>query len=88
MGELGLQPPPPMKPKRPAYPVAAPADWPEGRRLQIDATRFRLDNGAAWVYLVEDVKTRQCIAASAVPTLNQERAAAQAPESAMTLRIH
>lgn len=29
-----------------------------------------------WVYLVEDVKTRQCLAASAAPTLSQERAAA------------
>lgn len=74
MGALGLQPPPPMQPKRPAYPVAAQADWPEGR-LQIDATRFCLDDGVAWVYRVEDVKTRQCIAASAAPTLNQERAA-------------
>ncbi|MGB2682864.1 MAG: integrase core domain-containing protein, partial [Candidatus Competibacter sp.] len=75
MGELGLQPPPPMKRKRPAHPVAAEADWPEGR-LQIDATRFRLGDGVAWVYLVEDVKTRQCVAAAAAPALSQERAAA------------
>ena len=75
MGERGLQPPPPIKNKRPAHPVVAEADWPQGRRLQIDATRFRLDDGVAWVYLVEDVKTRQCVAVSAAATLSQERAA-------------
>lgn len=76
LGVWGLQPPLPMKKKRPAAAVIAQQDWPEGRRLQIDATRFRLDDGVAWVYLVEDVKTRQCVAASAAPTLSQERAAA------------
>ena len=75
MGELGLQPPPPMKNPRPAHPVVAEVDWPQGRQLQIDATRFRLDDGVAWVYLVEDVKTRQCVAASAAATLSQECAA-------------
>ena len=65
-----------MKKKRPVPAVLAEHHWPEGRRLQIDATRFRLDDGVAWVYLVEDVKTRQCVAASAAPTLSQERAAA------------
>jgi putative transposase len=76
MGDLGLQPPPPLKKKRPVPTVTAEPDWPEGRRLQIDATRFRLDDGVAWVYLVEDVKTRHCVAASAAPALSQERAAA------------
>ncbi|MBK8508712.1 MAG: transposase [Candidatus Competibacteraceae bacterium] len=75
MGVLGLQPPLSMKKKRPAPAVVAEQDWPEGRRLQIGATCFRLDDGLAWVYLVEDVKTRQCLAASAAPTLSQERAA-------------
>lgn len=42
----------------------------------MDATRFRLDDGVAWVYLVEDVKTRQCVATSAAPILSRERAAA------------
>ena len=41
MGELGLQPSPAGKKKRPKHPVAAEADWPEGRRMQIDATNFR-----------------------------------------------
>ena len=76
MGDLGFQPPPPLKKKRPAPTVTAERDGPPGRRLQIDATRFRLDDGVAWVYRVEDVKTRQCVAASVAPTLSQERAAA------------
>ena len=76
MDDLGLQPPPPLKKKRPAPTVTAEPDWPEGRRLQIDATRFRLDDGVAWVYLVEGVKTRHCVAASAAPALSQKRAAA------------
>jgi putative transposase len=75
MGERGLQPPPPVKKKRSPLPVVVARDGPDGRRLQIDATRFRLDDGVAWVYLVEDVKTRQCLATSAAPTLSQERAA-------------
>jgi transposase InsO family protein len=90
MGERGLQPPSPLKKKRPAPTVTAERDWPEGRRLQIDATRFRLDNGVAWVYLVEDVKTRQCVAASAASTLSQERAAAtllEGPPRLMTLGL-
>jgi transposase InsO family protein len=74
MGELGLQPPLPRKKAREKVEVVATENWPEGRRLQIDATRLRLDDGVAWVYLVEDVKTRQCLAASVASNLSQERA--------------
>jgi transposase InsO family protein len=74
MGDLGLQPPPPRKKAREKVEVVATEHWPEGRRLQIDATRLRLDDGVAWVYLVEDVKTRQCLAASVASNLSQERA--------------
>lgn len=76
MGELGLQPPPPAKKQRPKHEVVAEQDWPDGRRLQIDATRLSLDDGVAWVYLVEDVNSRQCLSASVAPNLSQERAAA------------
>ncbi|HRD68131.1 MAG TPA: hypothetical protein PKY50_18505 [Candidatus Competibacter sp.] len=62
-----------MKKKRLVPTVVPERDWPQGRPLQIDATRFRLDDGVARVYLVEDVKTRQCLAASAAATLSQER---------------
>lgn len=75
-GKLGLRPPAPMKKKCLAPAVLAEHNRPKGRRFQIDATRFRLDDGVAWVYLVENVKTRQCVAASAAPSLSQERAAA------------
>ena len=75
MGELGLQVPPPSKKKREKHEVVAEQDWPSGRRLQIDATRLKLDDGIAWVYLVEDVTTRQCLSASVAPSLSQERAA-------------
>lgn len=76
MGELGLQPAPPRKKQRAKNPVVAEVDWPQGRRMQIDATRLTLDDGVAWVYLVEDVNTRQCLSASVAPNLSQERAAA------------
>ena len=76
MGELGLQPLPPVKKSRKKQPVVAEQDWPQGRRLQIDATRLSLDDGVAWVYLVEDVNSRQCLSASVAPNLSQERAAA------------
>jgi transposase InsO family protein len=86
-GELGLQPPPPCKKKRKKQDVTAVEDWPEGRRLQIDATRLTLDDGVAWVYLVEDVKTRQCLAASVASNLSQERAAATLLEGDEQLRL-
>ena len=76
MDALGLQPPVPLKKKRPTHPVVAESHWPEGRRLQIDATRFRLDDGVAWVYWVEDVKTRQCVAASTPATVLAHEGAA------------
>lgn len=76
MGALGLQPPSPIKKKHPSHAVVAERNWPVGRRLQIDATRFRLDDGVAWVSLVEDANSRQCVAAGVAPTLRQERAAA------------
>ena len=75
MGELGLQPPPPSKKKREKHKVVAEQDWPDGRRLQIDATRLTFEGQVAWVYLVEDVSTRQCLAASVAPNLCQYRAA-------------
>lgn len=56
--------------------MVAERDWPAGLRLQIDATRFRLDDGVAGVYWVEDVNSRPCGAASVAPTLSQEHTAA------------
>jgi len=76
MGELGLQPPAPKKPRRATPAVTPPPQWPAGRKVQIDATRMTLDDGVAWVYLVEDVTSRACLAASAAHRLDQDRAAA------------
>ena|GEM_PF-6452673 len=76
MGVLGLRLPVPLKKKRPIHPVVAECHWPKGRRLQIDAIRFHLDDGVAWVYWVKDVKTRPCVVARAAATLSQKRAAA------------
>lgn len=88
MGELGLQPPPPRKKPREKHAVTAVEDWPEGRRLQIDATRLTLDDGVAWVYLVEDVNTRQCLSASVAANLSQERAAQTLLDGHQQLTAH
>ncbi|GGR27568.1 hypothetical protein [Deinococcus ruber] len=40
LGELHLHPPLPRKIRKPSPKVSAPQDWPEGRRVQIDATRL------------------------------------------------
>ena len=49
LGELGLIPAQPRKTRRPALPVTAATLWPEGRRIQIDATRFSFQDGVSWV---------------------------------------
>lgn len=56
--ELDLIPAQPRKTRRPSVPVLTPLLWPEGRRIQIDATRFSLADGVAWVYVVLDVGSR------------------------------
>lgn len=63
------------KQRRARPPVPARTEFPEGRRVQIDATRLSLADGVAWVYVVEDVASRMCLAASVGRSLSQERAA-------------
>ena len=63
------------KPRRPKAATQMAEDWPEGRRVQIDATRLSLADGISWVYLVEDVASRVCLASSVGPSVSQERAA-------------
>jgi putative transposase len=66
----------PRKTQRRAMPtVPMRTEFPEGRRVQIDATRLSLADGVAWVYVVEDVASRVCLAASVGRSLSQERAA-------------
>jgi hypothetical protein len=58
--DLGLQQRRPKKTRRPAPAVTESAEFPAGRRVQIDATRLTLDDGVAWISLVEDVVSRAC----------------------------
>lgn len=63
------------KPRRAKAAIQVEEAWPEGRRVQIDATRLSLADGISWVYLVEDVASRVCLASSVGPSVSQERAA-------------
>lgn len=56
--ELDLIPAQPRKTRRPTLTIMTPSTWPEGRRVQIDATRLSLEDGIAWVYVVLDVESR------------------------------
>ena len=72
---LGLSQAVTRKPRRPKAAIQMEEEWPEGRRVQIDATRLSLADGISWVYLVEDVASRVCLASSVGPSVSQERAA-------------
>ena len=85
LGELGLQVPVVRKRRKPA-PVVAEPDWPMGRRVQIDATRFALADGVAWVYVVQDVASRACLALKTVRSLSKEAAKAALAAGVQRLR--
>ena len=72
---LGLSQAMIRKPRRPRPTIQLEAEWPEGRRVQIDATRLSLVDGVSWVYLVEDVASRVCLASRVGPSVSKERAA-------------
>lgn len=72
LGDLGLQAPLVRKRRKPAVPIVPEQDWPSGRRVQIDATRFSLAGGVAWVYVVQDVASRACLALKTVRSLSKE----------------
>ena len=86
--DLGLQQRRPKKTRRQAAKVTESADFPEGRRVQIDATRLLLDDGVAWVYLVEDVLSRVCLSVNVGQRLSQERAALALQEGRQVLMAH
>lgn len=48
--------------------------WPEGRRIQIDATRFALSDGVCWAYVVLDVETRAVLNIHVVRSLSASSA--------------
>ncbi len=86
LGELGLQAPVVRKRRKPAAPVVPEQDWPLGRRVQIDATRFSLPDGVAWLYVVQDVASRACLALKAVRSLSKESARAALAAAVHRLR--
>lgn len=74
LGELGLIPVQPRKTRRAATPVTAATLWPEGRRVQIDATRFSFQDGISWVYVVMDVESRAVLHLEVVRNLSASSA--------------
>ena len=72
---MSLQHERPKKKRRPTAAVTAGAEFPTGRRVQIEATRLSLADGVAWIYIVEDVASRVCLAVNVGRRLSKERAA-------------
>jgi transposase InsO family protein len=74
LGELHLHPPQPRKTRKPSPKVSAPQDWPEGQRVQIDATRLSLSDGVCWIDFVLDVPSRVVLASCVVRSLSMHLA--------------
>jgi transposase InsO family protein len=85
MALLGLQRETPRKKRRESPKVTPTCDLPAGRKVQIDATRLSLEDGVGWVYLVEDVASRACLAAKVVRSLSKELAAEALREAQIAL---
>jgi len=75
MALLGLKRETPRKKRRVSSAVTPTCGLPAGRKVQIDATRLTLGDGVGWVYIVQDVAPRACLAAKAVRSLSKELAA-------------
>ena len=86
LGELGLTPAPIRKRRNPASEVTAAPDYPPGRRVQIDATQVAVTGGKVWVYLVQDVQSRTCLAIKVVRSLTKEAARDALREGVRVLR--
>ena len=86
LGELNLHPPLPRKTRKPSVKVSVPQDWPEGRRLQIDATRLSLPDGVCWIYFVLDVTSRVVLASRVVRSLSMHLAKLTLDEAVAVLR--
>lgn len=65
--------------------TAAP-EYPPGRRVQIDATQVAIKGSKVWVYLVEDVPSRLCLAVKVVRSLSKEAAQSVLCEGVKVLR--
>lgn len=88
LGELHLHPPLPRKTRKPSPKVSAPQDWPEGRRVQIDATRLSLPDGVCWIYFVLDVASRVVLTSRVVRSLSMHLAKLTLDEAIAVLRAH
>ena len=86
LGDLNLHPPLPRKTRKPSVKVSAPQDWPEGRRVQIDATRLSLPDGVCWIYFVLDVTSRVVLASRVVRSLSMHLAKLTLDEAVAVLR--
>ena len=86
LGERNLQPPLPRKTRKPSVKVSVPQDWPEGRRIQIDATRLSLPDGVCWIYFVLDVTSRVVLASQVVRSLSKHLAKLTLDEAVAILR--
>lgn len=86
LGKLDLHSPRPCRRRKPAVGVMPEAAWPEGRRVQIDATCFSLADGISWVYVVQDVPSRACLVIKAVRSLSKEAAREALAASVQRLR--
>jgi transposase InsO family protein len=86
MKALGLLLEKVKKPRRKAPAVTPEVNYPPGRRVQIDATQVQLDASKAWVYIVQDVTSRACLAIEAVRSLSQYSAREVLTEAISRLR--
>ncbi len=86
LSELQLHPLQPRKTRKPSAKVSLPQDWPEGRRVQIDATRLSLPDGVCWIYFVLDVMSRVVLASRVVRSLSMHLAKLTLDEAVGVLR--
>lgn len=74
------------KRRNPSPEVTTVPDHPPGRRLQIDATQVAVKGSKVWVYLVQDVPSRACLAMRVERSLSKEAARAVLREGVRVLR--
>lgn len=84
-----LSPEPHVKRRKPRIETLPESKWPEGRRVQIDATMVKLPKeGKVWIYQVLDVESRLCLAAEAFPTLSSPHAVLSLKLAVAELKKH
>lgn len=66
--------------------VSSPQDWPEGRRVQVDATRLSRADGVCWISFVLDVTSRVVLASRVVRSLSMHLAKLTLDEAIAVLR--